>query len=428
MQCPECGFQLSGGEEVCPRCLTPLEPQEEQEATQPPGGSAPAVDLSAIQREIDRGKEPKPTEMTSEMRRLMAGPVWTTRRTQIALTLFLLVVAIVVLVVAFMSVTRRNADYYVEQAREHYQAGQYELAIVSNLRALEIDPDLAEAENAIGWSYLRTERPSLAIPHLNSAVSLDPNLVAAHRGLGLAYSQARMNVEAEASLKSALQIAEKDRESLRYLGKVYYQEERYEEAIEVLEEVVGARPDDREALEYLGRSLYAVGRYDEALNPLQAALDLDPSAEGVREYLGLVWHELGRYDKALEHLEFLRAAHPDDPTWYAYIGRSLYKQGDAEEAAAHLTHALTLARADTVVGGSYRTLGWIRYTETRYDEGVVLFQRALILNPLDAEAMAGLGLSYVELGRCDDAVPLFEEALGIDKYLEPARQGLEACR
>jgi hypothetical protein len=41
--------------------------------------------------------------------------------------------------------------------------------------------------------------------------------------------------------------------------------------------------------------------------------------------------------------------------------------------------------------------------------------------------MAGLGWCYVRLDACADARPLFEEALGIDPYLEVAKEGLTSC-
>ena len=107
MQCPECNFPLSGDEEVCPRCLTPLGKHGEatRERAAPGAGTAPpAIDLSALQRETERSSRSQPREMTAEMRRLMEGPMWTTRRTQFALTVFLLVVASAVLVIAISAV------------------------------------------------------------------------------------------------------------------------------------------------------------------------------------------------------------------------------------------------------------------------------------------------------------------------------------
>ena len=429
MQCPECNFPLSGTEEVCPRCLTPLNQEAGQGAAQPaPGASAPAIDLSALQRGIERDSKARPREMTAEMRRLMEGPVWTTRRTQLALTVFLLVAAVVVIAVVMNSVMRRNAEYYLEQGQEYYQLGQYEMALVGYLRAIELDADLAAAENGAGWCYLKLGQFSMAVPHLNRAVSLDAELGEAHRGLGIAYSQAHMNVEAEASLKGALKVNANDLVATRYLGKVYYQEQRYEEAVELLEGLTGRRGDDVVALEYLGRSLYAMEQYPRAKDALEAAVALDPSVEAVREYLGLTWYQLGRYDKALDHFRFLQSAHPDEPVWYAYIGRSLYKDGDYEAAAAHLVHALTLAHVDPVLGGSHLYMGWTRYEQQRYDEAIIWFQRALLMDPLDPEAMGGLGTVYVDIGRCDLAVPLFRNALTIDRYLESAKQGLAACQ
>ena len=112
---------------VCPRCLTPLAKQAEAAIEQPGSSTAaptPAIDLSALQRETARGSRAKPREMTAEMRRLMEGPMWTTRRTQFALTVFLLVVAIAVLVMAVSAVSRRNAEYYLGQGRGYFAVGQ----------------------------------------------------------------------------------------------------------------------------------------------------------------------------------------------------------------------------------------------------------------------------------------------------------------
>lgn len=418
MRCPECNFELSANAAVCPRCFTPLAPQVSDGAETalaigaPPAPLAPAANDAA---------------MTDRMRRLMQGPTWTTRRTQLALTLLLLGVALIVLLAAVLSVSRRGAKYYLQRGDAYYQAGQYELAQAAYLHALDRDERLAAAESGLGLSYLKLNRPAMAIPHLNQAVSMDPQLIDSHRGLGIAYSAVQMNLEAEASLKSALKIAPDDLDASRTLGVVYYQQQRYEEAIALLEKVSAAQADDAAALEYLGRSLYAQGRYDEAVGPLEAAVGLAPDVESAREHLALAWYELARYDKALEHLATLRAAHPTDPIWYAYTGQALYKQGDLEGAAAHLDHALTLARADLVLADSHRSLGWIAYREKNYDRAMPLFQRALIMDPFDAEAMAGLGWTLAQTGRCAEAKPFFTRALELDEYLEAAQEGVKAC-
>ena len=417
MTCPECGFALSGDERVCPRCLAPIDVRGEPKAVQASRMPLP-----------DQPREGAPAiDMTERMRRLMRGPLWTTRRLQLALTVFLLLVAAAVLGAVCWSVWRQDAAYYAARGAAHDDQGQYEPARAGYLRSLAAEPDQAEVESKLGWVYLKLWQPSLAIPHLDRAVLLDAELGKAHRGLGVAYAEAGMNVEAEASLKRALQLDKDDTGALSTLGRVYYQQQRYEETIEALEQVIDKDGQDAEALAYLGRALYALGRYDEAVHPLEAAFELDPNVDAVRAYLGRVWFALARYDKALAHFRFLQAAHPDDPAWHAYVGRALYEQGDRTKAAAHLAHAVALAQADLVLGTANCSLAQIRYEEQRYEEAAALFQRALIVDPLDAEAMAGLGWCYAELERCSEALPLFEAALEIDPHSEQARAGAQAC-
>jgi tetratricopeptide (TPR) repeat protein len=80
-----------------------------------------------------------------------------------------------------------------------------------------------------------------------------------------------------------------------------------------------------------------------------------------------------------------------------------------------------------VLADSHRYLGWLRYDQERYADAEIWFQRALIMDPQDPNAMAGLGWCYVQMDRCQDATPLFREALGIDPLLEPAKDGAAEC-
>ena len=412
MKCPECGFQLQGTETICPGCFTPLKKPESQAAPPVEPKPAPAPEAKPVGEGAPRAR---PGVLRSDL---------LSNRLFLIVTISLVVLNILVCAGLFLVLNRKNADYYLQQAQDYYQNGQYESALVAYLRVLEQNGEAATAENGIGWCYLKLDRPSLAIPHLREAVQIRPDMRSANLGLGMAYSEVGMYQEAEASLQTLWQ--NQDPEAGRYLGYVYYQELRYDNAIETLQTVTSKQQDPM-ALEYLGRALYAQGQYDEALGPLEQAIELDPDAESAREYLGRVWYQLGRCDRAMEQFQILQTAHPLDPTWHAYMGQCAYQEGQYDRAITHLNHALILGHADLILTDVPRELGWAYYQLGRYEEATVLFQRALIMAPDDAEAMAGLGTCYVRLERCQDAVPLFEQALTIDPYQEFAQQGLGEC-
>jgi tetratricopeptide (TPR) repeat protein len=254
---------------------------------------------------------------------------------------------------------------------------------------------------------------------------MDPTLVAAHRGLGIAYTEVGLYPEAEASLRKGWE--RRDYSSGSYLGVVYYREQRYDEAIAILQTVTYEQPQNMLAQEYLGRSLYAMERYDEALAPLQTVVDQQPGTSSAREYLALTGYALGRCDWATEQFQILLASDPQNPTWYAHVGQCLLQSRQHEKAISYLSHALALSQSDPVIRNSHLFLGQAYYAQGRYSEATIYFQRALILDPTNADAMAGMGWCYAVQERCDDARPLFEQALHVDPYQSSARQGLETC-
>jgi tetratricopeptide (TPR) repeat protein len=59
-------------------------------------------------------------------------------------------------------------------------------------------------------------------------------------------------------------------------------------------------------------------------------------------------------------------------------------------------------------------LGLAHFKSGKNDEAARAFTRVVSLNPKFAPALAYLGMTYIELGRYDEAVKLYEQALAID--------------
>lgn len=85
--------------------------------------------------------------------------------------------------------------------------GRVDQALEEFRKAVDVQPELGEAQNALGYALLLKERPREAIQALSRAVRLTPTLVAAHRNLGLAYFQTGKREEAGASFRKVLDLA-----------------------------------------------------------------------------------------------------------------------------------------------------------------------------------------------------------------------------
>jgi serine/threonine-protein kinase len=81
-----------------------------------------------------------------------------------------------------------------------------------------------------------------------------------------------------------------------------------------------------------------------------------------------------------------------------------------DEAAANCKHA---AELDDHLPSVYVTLGRIHSSTGQFDLAVQEFQRALDLNPRDADALVGMASTYEKAGRIPDAEATFKKAVAL---------------
>jgi tetratricopeptide (TPR) repeat protein len=188
-------------------------------------------------------------------------------------------------------------------------------------RALELDPNSADAHRWYGYHLAQMGRSEESIAHAKRAVELDP-LTPMNRGaLARVYFMARqfdqgLRVEKESSqFKSELG-------NLHFFGWVYREKGMYEEAIAEFREALKQNP--RAGLAHLGNTYARAGRVREArecIRQLKQRSDVEP----VETYgIALIHAGLGEKDQAFEWLEkayelrdqgmsFLKVEPPLDP-------------------------------------------------------------------------------------------------------------------
>ena len=71
-------------------------------------------------------------------------------------------------------------------------------------------------------------------------------------------------------------------------------------------------------------------------------------------------------------------------------------------------------------------LATLRFDQQRYDEMLELLQRLISIEPGDADTHVSMGVALFHLGRSDEALQRFDQALSLDPTLENARTNREA--
>jgi len=171
------------------------------------------------------------------------------------------------------------ADAYAYMSLPTYQGmpvnKAQSLMRTAALKALELDPDLAEAHAAMGVVYARDLDWASSQRHFDQGISLNPSLSQVFTSYSFfTLRPLHKFEEAERLLNGALQSDPLSLDVWRELAEVYFTVGRYDEAIDLLQRVRAVDPQLLDAGVVLARALACRGRPEEAL----ALYDLLPAA------------------------------------------------------------------------------------------------------------------------------------------------------
>jgi TolB-like protein/DNA-binding winged helix-turn-helix (wHTH) protein/Flp pilus assembly protein TadD len=207
--------------------------------------------------------------------------------------------------------------------------------VIAARKALELDPELAEAHALLAAMQQERWQWTEAEAEYKRAIELDASDAAAYNGL------ARWQLS-HGRTEEALAWAQRGREldpfvvSGTDIAWVLFHARRYEEAMRELRSVLAVQPNDAMALWFLGFVLNANNQPQEAIPILEKALSVSNRSPGVIGVLVRAYAHAGRRADALRLVEELKKRKqagyvPPAAFVNAYLGL-----GDNEEAFAWL--------------------------------------------------------------------------------------------
>jgi type IV pilus assembly protein PilF len=175
---------------------------------------------------------------------------------------------------------------------------------------------------------------------------------------------------------SNLQVQKKQGEAARNLGEVYFEQGNYTEALREFLKAESLYPDDPFLQNDLGLTYKAKKKPDLAISHFKKALTLKPDYASAKNNLGTVYLDKGEWDVAI---------------------------GYFKEVAGNLVYAsphLPLSN-----------LGWAYYNKKAYEHAEKYYLEALEIAPKFFNALRGLGLTYMAMGRIPEGVEILESAV-----------------
>ena len=156
-----------------------------------------------------------------------------------------------------------------------------------------------------------------------------------------------------------------------------------------------------------GEACRKQGDHEEALASYRAALAIDPEFAPAHAGLGNALYHLERYEDAHESLTRALSLKPDPAyagSLWRLTGRAAQALGRPEEAARHYDRALELDPRDAE---AVDLLAMLRFREQRYALALGWYRKLTEISPESARSHANLGVTLYHPDRIDEAIRSF---------------------
>ena len=198
------------------------------------------------------------------------------------------------------------------------------LAIRAATRAIQLDPTLAEAYAALGYTTLHELDWGQAEGALKHAIELNPRYARAHMTYASYLAAQRRFRDAIAEAQKAVEIEPASLRVRQVFGWMLYFDRQYDAAIRELQTIVGMDRTFALAQFHLGEALLVAGRFDEAIATLQRVVDETERAPAPLGLLAMAYaggRQREEAQRILEELEKRSTTEtvPPGATLLAYI-------------------------------------------------------------------------------------------------------------
>ncbi len=248
-------------------------------------------------------------------------------------------------------------DYYLRGRKFFHQHRRTSIEFARQMftRAIEVDPAYARAYSGIAdccsilYMYFDARESNLkqADSASRKALQLDPDLAEAHAARGLSYSLSKQYAEAAGEFETAMKLDPKLYEAPYFYGRAYLAQGKWFEAAPLFEKAAGLRPEDYQALSFLASAFAGQGRIHEATRASRRAvaaiekwLDVNPDDARALNLGATIWSNLGETEKALEFAKRSLAIDPEDPQLLYNVACVYSIEGMKEEAINCLGRAI----------------------------------------------------------------------------------------
>ena len=307
----------------------------------------------------------------------------------------------------------QEAEAHALLAQAHQLAGQPEGALESYQRALHLAPTRTEWSLGLGQVCLALGHPEVAITALQEALKHAPEaqLATVHYALARAYALSNLWPETFQNVEAALRLDPENSALFQLQAEAYERLGVPDEAVRAWQQAVALNPRDTQTQIRYARCLLDLGRADEARAVYAQALSIGPDSPEVHLAAGRALLDMGEIEQAYQVLAQATDLAPHSAEAQAAFGEAALRAQKHEAAHAAFVRAADLEPEPVARAAYLREAGEALWKMGRTATAVVLWQRAINLNPKDHLTLARLGTALARLGQFAEALAALEKVV-----------------
>lgn len=295
--------------------------------------------------------------------------------------------------------------------------------------AVRLNDGLAPVQVALGRIQATRGNVDLALAALERALEIDANDPEANNAIAKLYSQLGRSQDAEASFRKAIALSPENPTIINSYATFLYDQSRFQEATSQWQKVIRLAPDHYAALLNLGSVLEWTGSVPEAITMYERSIEIKPTYMAYSN-LGNAYSRDQHYNKAVE--AYKQALEIDDSDWLAWGNLAfVYSWMDGMESQAPETfeHAIELAeqarQKNPREAFTHSDLA-LYYAKTKQTNlALERLETAITLAPDSTEIFASSVVVYELLGQRDKAMEFARKALAMGHSIQQFQQDPE---
>jgi TolB-like protein/tRNA A-37 threonylcarbamoyl transferase component Bud32/Flp pilus assembly protein TadD len=327
----------------------------------------------------------------------------------------------------------RAIDHW-QKGGQSYDVQEYRLAVELEEKAIQLDPNFVRAY--IGLSYIHSwmffggydrtpDRLAKSKAAVDKALEVEPNLPEAKEALAWYYYRGFLDYDRALEILESVQKA-RPNASPDLLGYIQRRQGKWEESLANLERAFKLDPRSSELARNIGTSNRSLRRYEMAETWFDRTLSIDPEDIGSKLSKGLnsyFWK--GVLDRAI--LKTFPPGRTTDFTWIIVeMGDRNYK-AVLDRLGSLSFDALELQESyfhrDLAYAGVFYALKEFSAMKSHADLARTALEKTVSEHPDDPRYRSALGLAYAYLGRKEDAIREGNQAVSICPVSKDALAG-----